>query len=225
MQSDPLYRWIAFCDLCPWTKGSLDVASWRALLRAGTLGVREEAALTEISSRIVAAGGVPRPGKLRQQLARAYGFAAAHPVALGEPLPPPKPVVTFDLAKLERLASRLQQPSDWVTTLAAVSRLSPAGQSPAAALRALYRAGERVLIFHGNPYTQGDHLYEVPETGTMPREIPGQYLSHPEGVWFLIQPVSGQTYLNPRTGTRASGPRRPSVLALCGARERSRALA
>jgi hypothetical protein len=122
-------------------------------------------------------------------------------MAPGEPLPPPKPVVTFDYAKLERLASRVQQPSDWVTTLAAVSPLSPAGQSPAAALRALYRAGERVLIFHGNPYTQGDHLYEVPETGAAQREIPGQYLSHPEGVWFLTQPVSGQTYLNPRTGT------------------------
>ena len=194
-------RWLAFLEKdCTWEKGSLDESSWKALLRAGTLGVEEATALSEVTTRIAGAGGHPRGGKLRQQAMRAYAYAGAHSAAPDEPLPAPKPPLVFDPRTLERLAGRLAQPPDWAQTLSAISPLPPAEQSPASVLRALYRPGERVLIFTGDPRSQGDYLFRVPAPQESLQEIPKQYIAHSEGAWILVQPVSGEMCQNPRSG-------------------------
>src|SRR5260221_3269755 len=70
-----LERWRAFVDSQPWERGSLDQSSYLTFIRAGSLGIGPQEAIETVAARIKAAGDHPRPGKLNQQLRRAYGFA------------------------------------------------------------------------------------------------------------------------------------------------------
>ena len=200
--SDPsaAAKWSTFLDGLAWQKGSLDASSYEALLRAGTLGIEQGVAIAEVSRRIVATGTPLRTGKILQQAQRAYAFAAEERLPPGASIPPLKPKPAFDPAKLERLASRLPEPADWPKTLAAISPLRPDTQSPTKILRELYKAGERVIVFTGDQQSQGNYLFECPRADETLRPIPEEYLRHDEGVWFLVQPVDGDTHANPRTG-------------------------
>lgn len=111
---------------------------------------------------------------------------------------PAKP--EFDLVKLTRAAGDLAGKIDLVW-LANRSAFDPALVKPSKFLSALYKPGEKVLAFNvvdkkGTPYTQGEALWptdaELPETGKC-------------GVWYLCQPIDGETRINPRGKPRPDG--------------------
>jgi hypothetical protein len=110
----------------------------------------------------------------------------------------------FDIAKLRQEVRHVPAMvnEQW---LAEVSPVDVASCSTTAFLDALYRLGERVLIFT-NFYSQGQFIYWVGRGGfrlagragvsAVPSELPN---GGPDGVWFLCQPVSGGWKPNPRS--------------------------
>lgn len=106
------------------------------------------------------------------------------------PMPAPKP--QYDPAALGCFASKWTPHVDLVW-LANRSAYDPAEVSSDDFLRALYRSGERVVLFNecnfkGAQITQGEAMW--------PDEKPlttGKY-----GVWYLPQPVDGEYHPNPR---------------------------
>ncbi len=121
-------------------------------------------------------------------------------VALGKASPPtgepiirrraiirPKPV--FNPEKLERLARKLDGIDvDW---FAIRSPIRVDNRTPASFLHALYRPGEKILVFDVFE-SQGQYLWkrQTPfDAGNLDRFRKGAS----EGVWFLCAPVSGES--------------------------------
>ena len=110
------------------------------------------------------------------------------------------PTETERKAKVEYDPAALTQAAgEWARTvnllwLANRSSVDPATVSAEGFLRALYRPGEKILIFNdvnsqGKTITQGEALWPeqpVPTTGKC-------------GVWYLPQPVDGEYHPNPRS--------------------------
>lgn len=101
---------------------------------------------------------------------------------------PRKLALDFDYEKLKSMAAKWRDvvTVEWLANRAAHD---PCTVSPRRYLELLYRPGEKVLLFtvfksQGQAFWPAD---EVPAFG-------------PEGVWYLAQPVSGQTLPNPRNG-------------------------
>lgn len=97
-----------------------------------------------------------------------------------------KKKVEYEPETLKRLAAPWSAIVDLVW-LANRSALDPAEVSAARFLQGLYRPGEKVLCFTDDR-SQGDAVW--------PDEKPP--LAGPRGVWFLAQPVTGQSVPNPR---------------------------
>lgn len=97
-----------------------------------------------------------------------------------------KPKVLFDPEKLAERAqpwnARVNLP--WLANRSAVD---PATVTPERFLHMLYAAGEKVLCFT-NQKTQGQALWPAEKVPT----------GSAEGVWFLPQPVDGESHINPR---------------------------
>lgn len=94
------------------------------------------------------------------------------------------------------------------------SHIDVSKTTPGTFLDALYAPDERVLIFTDQK-TQGDFLWWVGRGGYRlgtRRGIKAVKSSLPvgtnAGVWYLVQPVTGQWEINPRTGETASYSRR-----------------
>ena len=122
------------------------------------------------------------------------------------PLPcaPDRPrIPVYDAAKAEQFANACPFPVslDLLTKRSPVAIPSPTEQSADTAetfLSALYREGENVLVFT-EFRSQGDFLWNVGAGGfrlsrqrhvaPVPSRLPSVA---PEGVWFLIQPVTGK---------------------------------
>lgn len=105
---------------------------------------------------------------------------------------------TFDLAKLEHVAGEWANTVDLVW-LANRSAYDPALVKSAKFLSAIYKPGEKVIVFT-NDKTQGEAVWpadELPTTGKL-------------GVWFLCQPVTGEFMPNPRGKIREDGTTTPS---------------
>lgn len=76
-------------------------------------------------------------------------------------------------------------------------------ETAAACLSALYAEGDRLLVFT-RQFSQGDYLFEPargafrlaasPDVRAVPSPLPE---GAPEGVWWLVQPVTGAWLLNP----------------------------
>jgi hypothetical protein len=133
------------------------------------------------------------------------------------PLPtaPERPrIPVYDAAKAERFASscRLPVSLDFLAKRSPVPIPTPTEQSAAtgeAFLSALYREGESVLVFT-EFRSQGDFLWNVGAGGfrlsrqrhvaPVSSRLPS---AAPEGVWFLIQPVTGKWEIQ----TTGDGPR------------------
>lgn len=110
----------------------------------------------------------------------------------------------FDLDKLRYEVRDVSSMVDekW---LAEVSPVDVATCTTAGFLDALYRPGERVIIFT-NFYSQGQFIHWVgrggfrlagrPGLSAVRSDLPG---GGPDGVWFLSQPVSGEWRPNPRS--------------------------
>jgi hypothetical protein len=185
---DPKTRWLSYVDTLSWIPGHLDRTSWNAFLRAGSLGIGSDDALTHIEHRIVGCGGHLRQAKVESQLRRAYQVAAADAkIKLAERRTNwtgPKPnKVEFDQAKAERFARRIAPISeDWLMKR---SPIEVDVLRPHQFLEYLYKPGQRVLIF--NRYrSQGQRIWQH-GIG-----LAGFERGCRDGVWFLSNPINGE---------------------------------
>src|SRR5258708_39200896 len=103
--------WNDFVNDLAWTRGSLDDSSYRAFLRAASLGISPDDAIRACAHRIQAAGDTPRIAKLRSQCERAYQFARADAVTTssGAGVTLPRPIkrrLNVDFALVRELAKK-----------------------------------------------------------------------------------------------------------------------
>ena len=94
-------------------------------------------------------------------------------------------------------------------------------ETAAGFLSALYEPDDRVLVFTRN-FSQGDFLFEpargafrlaaAPEVRAVPSPLPS---GAPEGVWWLVQPVTGAWLPNPNNRDRAGNVQRGRRHAAC----------
>lgn len=109
-------------------------------------------------------------------------------------LPEPKPIKPeFNPEALRVFASRWRP---FVNTLWLADRspIAPRGLSTEEFLRAVFREGEKVVVFT-NQQSQGQALWPV-----QPLPSGGD-----DGVWFLGQPVDGHEHINPRSPANEDG--------------------
>lgn len=161
--------------------------------------------------------------ELRSRIGKAeagHGAGPVRPPVMGPGIPPapamPRqakrpPFEPGMLADFAGRAPRAAAAFDWWRERSPVPVPPAAEQGPdtaAAFLRALYRPGERVLVFT-RQFSQGDFLFEPgrgsfrladrPGVAAVPSPLPA---GGPEGVWFLTAPVQGAWLPNPNnTGT------------------------
>jgi hypothetical protein len=183
MNSD---AWLSYVDSLVWQKHHLDDSSWNTFLRAGSLGIDPEAAITQVAQRIKEAGDYPKQTKLKSQLQRAYAYAGVHAGEVHLPKAP-KPVYRPD--KLEKVAKKVD-PGVTPEWLAARSAFSVWNRTPAGFLHKLYLPGEKVIVFDVFE-SQGCEVWTHPGlVGNLAN------LNHlQEGrfsVWFLANPVHGE---------------------------------
>lgn len=149
---------------------------------------------SEINHKLNSVDGLACPGG-RGHLLQDIGIVphGATRKALGIPTETErKKVVEYDPSALKTMAGEWANIVDLVW-LANRSAHDPATLSATGFLAALYRPGEKVLIFNevndeGKTVTQGEALWPadaVPTRGEC-------------GVWFLPQPVDGESHPNPR---------------------------
>ncbi len=129
----------------------------------------------------------PRGHMIGEQSTPAPARADTKQAPKEEPKPRPQKV-TYDPAKLRTLSEKWREVVN-LPWLADRSAIDPALVTSADFLRALYPAGEKILTFDVFK-SQGQALW--------PAEPPPA--AGPDGVWFLPQPVTGETLPNPRTG-------------------------
>jgi hypothetical protein len=115
-------------------------------------------------------------------------------VTRARPLPVEKPEYKPEV--LREFAGELAREVDLVW-LANRSAVDPATVTQEGFLKALYRSGEKVLMFNecnreGMPITQGEAVW--PDDAPLTR---GKW-----GVWYLAQPVDGKAHVNPRGKTK-----------------------
>ena len=107
---------------------------------------------------------------------------------------------TFDAAKLERIARKLDGiDADWFAARSAKCVLN---RTPASFLHELYEPGEKVVIFDAFK-SQGQHLWTHKAPPFDARELDTFRTGKPEGVWFLCNPVTGESV--PDGGTNWDG--------------------
>ena len=165
-----------------------------ALVKGFSLPVSEAAQLlAEYNARCVPPW---REGELAHKLRQAQHAQRADGYLLGERAwraaeraavaAAPRPErVRYDEGALRRLAGDLRVDGVW---LANRSQLDPSQVSSEVFLRAMFRPGERVIVF-ADDRSQG---VVWPDEG-----LP---VAGARGVWFLAQPVDGEMRMNPRTG-------------------------
>ncbi len=210
MDNKPIERWQSYLDRLPWHMGELDEASYRAFLRAASLGIAQENALDVVTERIKAAGDHLRFSKITQQLGRAYrhvqgaqrvrefGFSTRAPM-------PARPKIAFDPRRAELFADLAPGTVNeaWLKTN---SPVPVEGMTPSRYLSAITQSDEKILIFT-DYRSQGQSLFINSATdSTIEDDRLEQALisGNQSGVWFLSNPVDGESHFNPRTGA-ASG--------------------
>lgn len=139
-----------------------------------------------------------------------YGKTARKPEAAKRDKRPP-----YDARKLASLAGKcpVEITPDWLLERSPVKLEGTGGALAGAFLTSLYQAGERVLIFTKN-FSQGDFLFCPSLGGFRLAERPGVKAVQsalpeggPEGVWFLVQPVTGEWLPNHNNRGRNGKPK------------------
>ncbi len=125
---------------------------------------------------------------------RSSAYAAkgeAEPVQPARVYSPRKLACEFDPKRLREMAGKWREIVN-VEWLANRSVADVCEVGPRRFLEMLYQPGEQVLVFD---------VFESQGQAFWPKdELP---VSGENGVWFLAQPVNGQTFPNPRTGKRS----------------------
>ena len=190
--SGDIVAWRSYVDSLDWRAGNTKQdQTYRAALRAASLGVDEAECNAALSDKIVACGGDYQPAKVDRQVERAYEYVGAG----SSESRPPTPRYDFDLEKLRSVADRVGPIDEaW---LAARGSEAPGGIGPSDFLSRLYEPGERIVVFN-DFRSQGQELWH--HGCDLQRFEKGQ----PDGVWFLVQPVDGRRYPNPREGGKKS---------------------
>jgi hypothetical protein len=181
----------------PWIRGSLDSSSYSAFLRAVSLGVSDHEAMQIVADHIRASGSAVRMGKLRHQLNCAAHYVKAHPDEPRAFIMPARPLLEVNHRIVRDVARRVRVEitPEWLRRISPTSGLLAIG--PVEFLRSLFLLGEHVVTFT-NPRSQG-RLWS--DFNSKPDYQKLDYLRHGhQGVWYMIQPVDGYTYHNPRSG-------------------------
>jgi len=162
--------------------------------------------------------------ELRSRIARAEAGDTVRPASFGAGVPP-APVAPrtpkrppYDPPRLADFAARcpVAVTLDWLAARSPVPVPAEHGQgvgTAAAFLDALYPHGARLLVFV-KQFSQGDFLHEVgrgsfrlaaaPKVRAVASPLPA---GAPEGVWWLVQPVTGAWLPNPNNRDRKGGVR------------------
>lgn len=170
--------------------------------------------------------------ELRRRIATAEAGDITYPPILGADVPP-EPVAPrqpkrppYDPTRLAAFAGRCPV----AVTLDWLANRSPAPvpaenlqgiETAAAFLDALYFSTDRVIVFTRN-FSQGDFLFEPgrgsyrlaasPDVRAVPSPLPA---GAPEGVWWLVQPVTGAWLPNPNNRDRDGNVQRGRRHAAC----------
>lgn len=186
-------QWSGYLATLGWGPGERDHSAYNAFLRASSLNVDQQVALRVVVELIRANGGSFNAKKLQSQCTRAYKFTGgsqATTVTIVQPATP-----KFDPDRLKGFAAKTSGIDQ--TWLKARSPVLINGITSASFLDQLYEPGENVLIFT-SLHSQGEVLYEVgKENKALPKLTA-------DGVWFLVNPVDGETYPNPRQDNKPS---------------------
>jgi hypothetical protein len=186
-------EWLQYLDTLDWSPGHRDLSGHNAFLRAATLGQNPESAVAAVASRIKASGGSYSASKLQSQIRRAYDFVRGGPISTSALVS--SPLLTFDAHKLLDLAAKIEPVTR--EDLKNASPVSLTETDSAAFLDVLYKPGERILIFT-DYYSQGEVLFQVGSpNATLPKLTA-------EGAWYLVNPINGQSYPNPRQENKLS---------------------
>jgi len=106
------------------------------------------------------------------------------------PMPTRPTPATFDPAKLEKIARKLDGiDAEWFARRSAKCVWN---RTPATFLHELYEPGEKVVIFDTFK-SQGQHLWTHKAPPFDARELDTFRPGKPEGVWFLNNPVTGES--------------------------------
>lgn len=192
-----LDRWRDFVDSQAWQKGNLDLASYQSFLRAGSLGIDPQIAFNEVASRIKGAGDYAKTSKLSQQARRAYQFASSSIASSGYPVNNEQRPA-FDANYAKQIADRVPASVNtaWLRRRSPVK--VPSLLTPAEFLFCVYEMGDQVLVFN-NYRSQGKELWQKYSLRLLDRDEHASFVKgHPDGVWFLANPVDGKEHFNER---------------------------
>ena len=211
-------RWRTYLLRLTWLQGELDRSTWLAALRGAALGIPEAVVFEVLCRLIERAGDSVKADKVWSQIERAANYVR-NPNRAATPKPPtqatkkmPKAVVPrlprsrrttkvsmqFDPAALADYAAKHSVVGIPEVFIADRSPCRPDTFRSTDVLAMLYRDGERVVIFD-DMRSQGQALWERDLYPAQPLPTAG-----PDGIWFLVNPVTGEFHPNPRLGGKRS---------------------
>ncbi len=194
--------WSSYLATLDWGPGNRDNSAYRSFLRAASLGVDRQVAMRVVADMIQSSGGSSSAKKLHSQMNRAYAFTGGSQATTTTIVQPATP--KFDADLLGSFAAKA--PGIDKTWLHSRSPVPTKGITSASFLDQLYEPGEKVLVFT-NLHSQGDQLFEI---GKDNKALPKLTA---DGVWYLVNPVDGQTHPNPRQDDKPSRRSEESVTA------------
>jgi len=138
--------------------------------------------------------------KLRQAIGRDEWDGKQAPITPRAKQKPQRKKPTYNLAMLRDHARNCPVPFSHEALIrhspVEISHMTPA-ETTAAFLQATYTAGQRILIFT-RFYSQGDYLHQSPDKTCRLSDTPGVVATMSdlpttaaEGIWYLVQPVTG----------------------------------
>ena len=198
-----LRHWLKFLKKQPWSRGSLDCSTYNIGLRGAGLGI-PPATVIAVASRLIAkAGDTPNAQKITSQIERAYEFVGSGKRAKVGGARLAKRVtktrrVSFLPSALARVAAKLEIKEDPETYIQARSPFCADYISSAEFLSSIFRPGESVILFEKFE-SQGQYIWAKDRHPHQPVPFGGT-----DGIWFLVNPVDGQHYPNPRQGNKSS---------------------
>ena len=201
-----------------WEQGKLDDSSYSAALCGAALGIPREIIFAVITRLIERAGDTVKDDKVWSQIERAADYVR-NPKRAATPMPPtkatkkmPKLVVPrlprsrrtakvpmqFEPAALTDYVAKHDIAADAEAFIIERSPCRPDYFVSTDVLTLIYKPGEMVLVFDVMQ-SQGQALWERDVYPAQPLPTAGS-----DGIWFLVNPVTGKFHPNPRLGGKRS---------------------